>query len=269
MTRATQKEMERRILNGLMHELELAPALIDEGERPDFVVVLPELGRVGVELTFYTAPGDRRRVEAAWDAFIEKVRARLPSYPWMKGVSVNLSFDPLSLPKPQSWPGFIEEIATFLEPMIPHLEERKTREIDIPQTGFQLMRQHLKFLNARRPDFFLGFYVGWNWNGNVGFIDVTDAELCAIVAGKAEKASKIDGRRRVDEQWLIVHDGWSISQIHEPLGTEQLQSFAGLVKALAHGPFARVYPLGSSTYCWTAETGWRAVAGTASGIRAE
>jgi len=42
MTRATQKEMERRILNGLMHELELAPALIDEGERPDFVVVLPE-----------------------------------------------------------------------------------------------------------------------------------------------------------------------------------------------------------------------------------
>jgi hypothetical protein len=258
MTRPTQKEMERRLLDAFLRDLALAPSSIEEGERPDFVVTLTELGRVGMELTAYTAPGGRRPVESAWDEFIDEVRTKLPSYPWMSGVSVSLWLEPLRLPKPRSWPGLIEEIATFLEPIVPRLEKRKTREIEIPEAGFPLMRRHLKFVDAGRP----GIYVDWSWNGSVGWVGVTDAELCAIVAGKAEKASNQDGRRHVDEQWLIVHGGWSISQFLEPLNTEQLQSYANQADLLAHGPFARIYLLGSSTYCWISETRWRKVSGT-------
>jgi hypothetical protein len=140
---------------------------------------------------------------------------------------------------------------------VPRLEKRKTRKIGIPETGFPLMRQHLKFVDAGRP----GIYVDWSWNGNVGWVGVTDAELCAIVAGKAEKAKTNHSGDLLDEQWLIVHGGWSVSQFLEPLNTEQLQSFAGLTDLLSRGPFARVYLLGSSTYCWMSATGWRMVSG--------
>jgi hypothetical protein len=252
MTRPTKKAQERRLIEAMLPELGLSSATIKDGENPDFIVELLEYGTVGIELTCYTAPGDRRRTEATWDGLLEQVRADLPSYPWMEGVSVSLWFEPLKLPHPRQWAAFITEITTFLKPMVPGLARRKTRDISIPECGFPIMRKHLKFIDAGRP----GIYVDWYWNGNVGWIGVTDTELCDII----NKKGGLKYLGAFDALWLIVHGGWSVSQFLEPIDADQLRSFAELAKLLASSPFQRVYLLGSLGYCWTAEAGWHVVA---------
>lgn len=255
MTRSTKKEMERRFLDAVLKELGFAPTAVEQRESPDFIIVLPTLGRVGIELTFYTSSEERRRIEAAWDKFIEATRDELRKYPWMEGVSVSLWFEPLRLPSQRDWPAFIAEIANFLCPMVPNLERQKARDIDIPAKGFPLMQTHLRFIDAGRP----GIYIEWTYNGNVGHVGVTDVELSNIVADKADKARRSYSAGNADALWLMIHGGWTISQILEPLDAEQLQSFTRLTKHLNGIPFDRVYLVGSSTFCWLPKVGWHSV----------
>ena len=86
MIRPTKKAQERRLIEAMLPELGLRSATIKDGENPDFIVELPEYGTVGIELTFYTAPGDRRRTEATWDGFLEQCAPISRAIPGCEGV---------------------------------------------------------------------------------------------------------------------------------------------------------------------------------------
>ncbi len=249
MTRANQKEAERRTLNAALAALglqaEREPA---DGETPDFMV--PVLGRtIGVEITMYRSRDvieggtGRRQVENEWELLKAAVDGYREANPEFRNVSVGLMFAGPVPPKRQH-AEFIAEIAAFASK---YARELSSEDLTFWPQSFTspLMRQFLRTLFLRHDQ-----YAEWYSSVAFGYVARPGQIIADIVAEKSGKSF-----RPADEQWLVIQCGARISEM--VLDLTGVSDFAS-VPCLDGTVFSRVIVLANTgVYEWQRTSGWR------------
>src|SRR4051812_22385005 len=119
MTRANQKDCERRTLDAVLAALGVRPDQEPtEGETPDFMVVLS--GRmIGIEITMYRSGATvddgtgRRQVESEWELLKAASDRYRSEHPELHGINVGLMFA-ASVPPRKQHAEFMAEVAAFV-----------------------------------------------------------------------------------------------------------------------------------------------------------
>ena len=124
MTRDTQKQRERQILNFYLQKVKLSAIVLQGPEPPDFVLEI-EGRRIGVEVMEYhqqfkTSDGySRREVEAAWKKVRDYIATFRRSRREFDSLSVLLWFKAIRVPSSGEMPRFVEELAVVLAKVRP------------------------------------------------------------------------------------------------------------------------------------------------------
>lgn len=253
MTRANQKEAERRTLKAVLAALGLRPDQEPaEGETPDFMLLLS--GRtIGVEITMYRS-GDkvedgtgRRLVENEWELLKATADAFREAKPKFRDISVGLMFAGPVPPKRQHTE-FITEIAAFAGE---HAGELSSENLTFWPHNFTspLMRQFLRTLFLSHDQ-----YAEWYSSVAFGYVARPGQIIANVVAEKSGKKF-----HPADEQWLVIQCGARISEmVFDLTGVSDFTS----VPSLDGSAFSRVIVLASTgAYEWRRTSGWRQLTG--------
>jgi hypothetical protein len=256
MTRASQKEAERRTLRAALAALGLhADREPIGGETPDFMV--PVSGRtIGVEITMYRS-GDviedgtgRRQVENEWELLKAAADGYREAHPEFRDINVGLMFA-APVPPRRQHTEFIAEIVAFASE---HADKLSSEDLTFwpPSFTSPLMRQFLRTLYLRHDQ-----YAEWYSSVAFGYVARPGQIIADIVAEKSSKKF-----RPADEQWLVIQCGARISEM--VLDLTSINDFAS-VPSLAGSAFSRVILLGNTgAYEWQRASGWRRLTGQGS-----
>lgn len=258
MTRASAKDYERKILLATFQDLGISVPTknVHDHEAPDFLVCMS--GRtIGIELREYSQSVSSprgfpiRQVEGTWEIFREQARATSRVRPEICGVDVFLAFSPIELPPRTDWYAFLEELVRFIDAQRSELGLR-LKICTIPASGFPLMQRYLSSVHLK----ILGDLADWCWNGNAGYVGLTENELRTIFSDKTAKQYE-----QVDQLWLLVHGGGTIGSMLPFIdNADELAEMTNANLVLENGPFDRVLLWSpfepSPIYEWTQDTGW-------------
>lgn len=253
MTRANQKNDERRTLNAALAALGLQPDREPaQGETPDFMV--PVSGNtIGVEITMYRS-GDvieggigRRQDENEWELLKAAADGYRKAHPEFRDISVGLMFTGLAPPKRQH-ADFIAEIVAFANAQAGKLSS-ETLTFWPQHFSSPLMRQFLRTLFLRHDR-----SAEWYSSVAFGYVARPGQIIADIVADKSGKKF-----RAADEQWLVIQCGARISEM--VLDLTGVSDFTS-VPSLDGSAFSRVIVLANTgAYEWQRASGWRQLTG--------
>lgn len=253
MTRANQKESERRTLAAVLAALDVRPDQEPvEGETPDFTLLLS--GRtIGIEITMYRSGATvedgtgRRQVENEWE-LLKTASARFrDEHSELRDVNVGLMFT-ASVPPRRQHAEFIAEISSFVRD---YAGELSSRDLAFWPASFTapLMRTFLRTLYLRTDRF-----AEWYSNLAGGYVARPDQTIADIVAEKSGKRF-----HRADELWLAIQCGTRVSEMMLDItGVDDFRS----VPSLESYVFSRVFVLAfTGAYEWRRGAGWRKLTG--------
>jgi hypothetical protein len=250
VTRETQKDAERPVLERILAALALTPDSEPEmGEAPDFVIQLRGQS-VGVEMTSYRSEDNidgrvkRRAAESEWELLKAAAQKFWSQYDDLRAVNVGVMFKE-RVPRRGDHHAFIEEVAAVVRQHLGQL--RPEKQNFFPSASFPLMYRHLDRLVLRT-----GPYAEWYSNLSFGYLArPNESNISDIVAAKSKKQF-----RPTDELWLVIHCGTRMSEMTLELdGVEDFRSIHGLGRS----KFARVFVLTHiGIYEWSRTTDdWR------------
>lgn len=253
MTRQRKKAAERAALAALLTALGVAPANVDEGETPDFVLALD--GRsVGVEMTTFQSNTSmdgrlgRRQVESEWERLDKAIEAFRQARPELRDLNVGLMFHGAGPPRGVHQ-AFMEEVAAFALGRAVGLTDRDV-ELWPPAFTSPLMSKYLRTVYLRRCE-----YARWYSNIVAGWIGLPDSTLGQIVEQKSSRPF-----RATDELWLAIQSTTRVSELLIPLnGSADFEAIPGLEEVLRSSPFSRTFVFGpGGLFQWSRSTGWTA-----------
>lgn len=273
LLKRTVKEMiekveEYRILTASFSEFEI-PFLesdIEWSEGPDFY--LDQTGRrIAIELVSYNqgtirSGGNRRRqVEGEWHTFRDQARSAVRNHVDIREIDVFLHFSyeershEIRLLPRRKWNELIEELCRFIAEKKPELGDHRGSYWP-DQSRFPLMARYLSAVDltnfANRQ---IGEYADWRWNGDAGYIGLTERDLAQAIRAKSTA-------RCGHEKWLIIHGGVTIGSMLPPIDTSGvLTAMQNVESELRAGDFDRVLFWSAyrpcRNYYWTPTDGWR------------
>jgi hypothetical protein len=241
MTRPSQKERERYILEALLKAIDMeCEEKPDSGERPDFIVRFPQL-IVGIEVTMFqsnkTSAGgvQRRAIESSWEQFEIFSREFRNHHKELKGTHILLRFKD-SVPARQQDKAFLQEILEFVCLRQTDLDGQY-RAFWRPDftSASPLMIKYLKDISLKRCE--TGEVEEWQSNVMSGFVDSPAHTISRIVERKSAKVYRI-----LNELWLVIERSGRPSEMILPIsGVDEFNTNAALQRSLIASPFARVY----------------------------
>ena len=255
MTRSSQKQDERKILDAYLEARGLTGVVCDGPDPPDFLVKID--GSVfGFEVTEYhqpqtTASGHTRcQVEDAWDQLRQDEIGRREVRPELKNLNVLLNFADLRVPAGSEFQVFVAaawaKIAEVRSPIGPEFTV-----IEIGSTSEPILQEYLRTIDVRAANCLME----WAWNYSVDSVGVSDEELLAIIKLKIKSWRT---RPDIASNRLIVAGFPSrLSQYAAPISATQLNAFLQLNVALKAGSFDEVALLDMENFVWDKTHGWR------------
>ena len=255
MTRSSQKQDERKILDAYLEARGLTGVVCDGPDPPDFLVEID--GSVfGFEVTEYHQPQKTtsghtlRQVEDAWGKLRQYEIGWREDQPELKNLNVLLNFADLRVPAGSEFQAFvtaawakIAEVRSLIGP--------EFTVIEIGSTDVPILRKYLRTIGVCAANCLME----WAWNYSVGSVGVSDEELLAIVKPKINSYCT---RPDITSNRLIVAGFQSrLSQYAAPISAAQLNAFLQLNVALKAGPFDEVALLDIENFVWDKTHGWR------------
>lgn len=256
MTRISQKEKERGILDAYFRAAETQYVIQEEREHPDFIV-LAEGRRFGVEIIEYHVPQmenggfTRRQVESGWERLREYVVEFRETHSEIDGLSVWLEFRSMRVPSTREVPGFVDAVAAEVAGLSSDVGPDEHHYHKVCSDSPAILQQYLSSIRIR----VVSCYMEWDWNHSAGSVGTSDEEMLAVLEPKLSGYRAPDG---IDSSHLVVA-GWGgrMSEIISPLCVEQFAHFHGLNDALHKGPFDAVAILCFMNLIWERGKGWR------------
>ncbi len=254
MTRSSQKQDERDILDAYLKARGLAGDVRDGPEPPDFLVKI-DGSVVGFEVTEYHqpqgmgSPHSRREVESAWECLRRYVVEFRKNRPELKDLNVLLNFADLRVPSREECHAFVaavtDEIAAVRARIGPEFIA-----LEIGSNSPPILRKYLGTIAVHEA----GCYMEWDWNQNYVRIGTSDDEMLNVIGSKLRHPRN----RGIDSYRLVVAGFRSRpSEILAPFSAEHLNGYHQLNAALNDGPFDEVALLCITMFVWTRERGWR------------
>ncbi len=193
MTRPTQKQRERAVVDHYLKAMGIAGVVEDGPEPPDFLV-RAESKIIGVEVTEYhqplrTAGGyTRREVEAAWAKIREYVVDFRKTVSELDKLSVGLQFVALSVPSTQEITPFVRAITDKIRAARSSID-RKVRYLQTVDTDPPILRKYLKSIRVRNAN----CYMEWDWNHDFAGIGTSDDEMVLAIGAKLRSYKPVTG----------------------------------------------------------------------------
>lgn len=255
MTRKTQKQRERAVLDYYMASTGINGSVEEGPEPPDYIVRSGDKA-IAVEITEYhqplrTAKGHtRREVEAAWHMVREHVVGFRKNVAELDKLSVGLEFIELAVPSTREIAPFVRAVADKIVAARSSIDDifcyLRITDADPPILGRYLRSIRVRFADC---------YMEWDWNYDFGGVGTSDSEMMDAVGAKLAGYRRSQG---VDESHLVIAGGGSLlSQIAAPIHEDELASFEELSRALEASAFDQVTIFDIRDFVWRRGIGWR------------
>lgn len=241
MTRQTQKCEERQTLKQYLRfaGIHVLCEQIDEGERPDFIVKLPQ-GKVGIEITRFHITCKRREVEEYWKA-LREFAWRRANYP--QTVQARIYFRRLRMPHRRDFEAFTDELFALSSLGVDGL-------IKIESSSYPTLAKYVDCVGLASAK------VAPCWTSNIdgAAVGATENELLRLVQRKAASTE-----RSAATYWLIIAGGSDISQMLAFIDHQWLVVMKKLTLCLEESPFSRLVLDQNPVIEWRRDTGWATV----------
>lgn len=237
----------------LMPGLELNENNTECGESPDFVVNL-ENRRIGVEITdHYSDDIDvngrpRQATEADWESLRGAIMDRVWRDSVLEKTEGIFEFKGLEVPRKKEFGQFIEELIQLARAMLRSHHDVSGINEEYPLLKRYLIRMHLKSAEC---------FISRTWNYDSGWVGLTEEELIKTIGRKTTLADNY--RADMDELWLVVVEGYKISQGMGLFLERYLEGFERVDRLLSESRFERAFIyqyMHGVVYCWP---GWTKV----------
>jgi hypothetical protein len=205
-------------------------------ESPDFIINLSNK-RIGIEITeHHSSERDakerqRRATEEDWELLRETIRDSVWKDSELNQTHGYLQFRKLELPHRRDFMRFTDELIRLSKEMIASRREVVKLDEKYPLLYKYMDRMYLKGVDC---------FISWDWNHAAGSVGLNEAELISTIKPKISKGLKYT-QSRVDELWLLVVEGYRLSQAMGIYLDRYLTHFAMADSLLQQSQFNKVY----------------------------